>query len=176
MVGYHHRAAGGHRINAYEHLLTRVDAKTLTKLTNIGEEAPPVTDAAKPAAAKPAAAAPKAAAEPTTGARIAIDDFAKVELRVARIIAAEAVSGSDKLLKLTLDVGEAAPRTVFSGIRSAYDPATLAGRLTVVVANLAPRKMRFGISEGMVLCASGAGAGLFLLSPDSGATAGMRIT
>jgi len=86
------------------------------------------------------------------------------------------VSGSDKLLKLSLDLGELAPRTVFSGIRSAYDPATLVGRLTVVVANLAPRKMRFGISEGMVLCASGTGPGLFLLSPDSGATAGMRIT
>ena len=81
-----------------------------------------------------------------------------------------------KLLKLSLDLGEPAPRTVFSGIRAAYDPATLVGRLTVVVANLAPRKMRFGVSEGMVLCASGAGTGLYLLAPDSGATAGMRIT
>ena len=89
---------------------------------------------------------------------------------------AEAVTGSDKLLKLSLDLGEPGARTVFSGIRSAYDPATLVGRLTVVVANLAPRKMRFGVSEGMVLCASGAGAGLFLLSPDSGATPGMRIS
>jgi methionyl-tRNA synthetase len=157
----------GHRINAYEHLLTRVDKKTLDKLIDIPKESPTVTEPAATAAT----AAP--AAPPST---IGIDDFARVELRVARIVAAEAVSGSDKLLKLTLDLGEPAPRTVFSGIRAAYDPATLAGRLTVVVANLAPRKMRFGISEGMVLCASGAGAGLYLLAPDSGATPGMRIT
>jgi methionyl-tRNA synthetase len=139
----------GHRINPYEHLLKRVDAKTLDKLFDSVKDSP-VT--------------------------IAIDDFAKVDLRVARIVAAEVVAGSDKLLQLTLDLGEAATRTVFSGIRSAYDPATLAGRLTVVVANLAPRKMRFGVSEGMVLCASGTGDGLFLLAPDSGATPGMRIT
>jgi methionyl-tRNA synthetase len=152
----------GHRINPYAHLLTRVDAKTLDKLMDAPKESPQVTE--------PAATAP------ATPATIAIDDFAKVELRVARIITAEAVSGSEKLLKLTLDLGEPTPRTVFSGIRSAYDPATLAGRLTVVVANLAPRKMRFGVSEGMVLCASGAAAGLYLLAPDSGATPGMRIT
>jgi methionyl-tRNA synthetase len=147
----------GHRINAYEHLLTRVIAKTLEQLFDPVKEPPKMTEPA---------------ATPTIG----IDDFAKVELRVARILAAEAVSGSDKLLKLSLDLGEPVPRTVFSGIRSAYDPATLVGRLTVVVANLAPRKMRFGVSEGMVLCASGAEAGLYLLAPDSGATAGMRIT
>jgi methionyl-tRNA synthetase len=146
----------GHRINPYEHLLTRVDAKTLEKLFDAPEESPQVT----------------APVIPT----VSIDEFAKVELRVALILAAEAVSGSDKLLKLSLDVGEPTPRTVFSGIRSAYDPATLVGRLTVVVANLAPRKMRFGVSEGMVLCASGAGSGLFLLTPDSGAAPGMRIT
>jgi methionyl-tRNA synthetase len=164
----------GHRINPYEHLLTRVDAKTLHKLFDTVKEAPNVTEPAPPAAAATAPPPPKiTAAAPTT---IAIDDFAKVELRVARIVAAEAVAGSDKLLKLTLDLGEPATRTVFSGIRSAYGPATLAGRLTVVVANLAPRKMRFGVSEGMVLCASGEGPGLFLLSPDSGATPGMRIT
>jgi methionyl-tRNA synthetase len=154
--------AAGHRINPYEHLLTRVDAKTLDKLMDL-KESPKVTEPV---------AAPAAAAT----ASIGIDDFAKVDLRVARILAAEAVSGSDKLLKLTLDLGEPTARTVFSGIRSAYDPATLAGRFTVVVANLAPRKMRFGVSEGMVLCASGAGAGLYLLAPDSGATPGMRIT
>jgi methionyl-tRNA synthetase len=147
-----------------------VDAKTLDKLFDTAAEAPKVTEPTAPAA-KPPAAIPA-----TPANNIGIDDFAKVELRVARILAAEAVTGSDKLLKLTLDLGEAAPRTVFSGIRSAYDPATLAGRLTVVVANLAPRKMRFGVSEGMVLCASGDGAGLFLLAPDAGATAGMRIT
>jgi methionyl-tRNA synthetase len=157
----------GHRIARYEHLLTRVDAKTLDKLFDSVKEPAQVTESAASEPAKVAAPTP---------APIAIDDFAKVDLRVARIVAAEAVSGSDKLLKLTLDLGESAARTVFSGIRSAYDPSTLVGRLTVVVANLAPRKMRFGVSEGMVLCASGAGAGLFLLSPDSGASPGMRIT
>ena len=160
----------GHRIKPYEHLLTRVDAKSLEKLFDIAKESPKVTDPVPPVAASPQ---PTIAAAPAT---ITIDDFAKVELRVARILAAEAVTGSDKLLKLSLDLGEPTARTVFSGIRSAYDPATLVGRLTVVVANLAPRKMRFGVSEGMVLCASGVGAGLFLLSPDSGATPGMRIT
>ncbi|HEV3285954.1 MAG TPA: methionine--tRNA ligase subunit beta, partial [Steroidobacteraceae bacterium] len=104
-----------------------------------------------------------------------IDDFKRLELRVARITHAEAVAGSDKLLKLTLDLGSAT-RTVFAGIKSAYDPAGLIGRLTVVVANLAPRKMKFGTSEGMVLAASGESPGLYLLSPDSGATPGMRIS
>ena len=150
----------GHRIRPYQHLMTRVDSKMLDKLTQDSPQA------------QPAAAA---AAAPATSP-IGIDEFAKVDLRVARIVAAEAVSGSDKLLQLTLDVGEGRTRTVFSGIRAAYDPATLVGRLTVVVANLAPRKLRFGTSEGMVLCASGEGPGLFLLAPDSGATAGMRIT
>jgi methionyl-tRNA synthetase len=169
----------GHRINPYEHLLRRVDAKRLDKLFDTVKESPKVTEPATPAggaAAKPALATAQPVAQATPPTTIAIDDFAKVELRVARILAAEAVAGSDKLLKLTLDLGEPGARTVFSGIRSAYDPATLVGRLTVVVANLAPRKMRFGVSEGMVLCASGDGAGLFLLSVDAGATAGMRIT
>ena len=96
---------------------------------------------------------------------------------IPRILTAERVEGSNKLLRLTLDVGEPESRTVFSGIQAAYDPDTLVGRLTVVVANLAPRKMRFGLSQGMVLAASGPGTdGLFLLSPDSGATPGMRIS
>jgi methionyl-tRNA synthetase len=154
--------AAGHRINPYEHLLTRVESKTLDKLLETVKESPTLTLPAIAVGAAPAS--------------ISIDDFAKVELRVARIVAAEAVAESDKLLKLTLDLGEPEVRTVFSGIRAAYEPATLVGRLTVVVANLAPRKMRFGVSEGMVLCASGAGAGLYLLAPDSGATPGMRIT
>src|SRR3989440_99035 len=99
----------------------------------------------------------------------------RVALRVARILDAQAVAGADKLLKLTLDLGSET-RTVFAGIKSAYDPQSLKGRLTVMVANLAPRKMKFGVSEGMVLAASGEAAGLFLLSPDSGATPGMRST
>jgi methionyl-tRNA synthetase len=110
---------------------------------------------------------------------IAIDDFAKVDLRIAKITAAERVEGSTKLLRLTLDVGEGRTRNVFSGIQSAVQPEQLVGRLTVVVANLAPRKMKFGLSEGMVLAASHADdkslPGLYLLEPWPGATPGLRI-
>jgi methionyl-tRNA synthetase len=109
---------------------------------------------------------------------INIDDFGKVDLRIARIANAEHVEGADKLLKLTLDLGPLGTRQVFAGIKSAYAPETLIGRLTVMVANLAPRKMKFGMSEGMVLAASdseGQTAGLFILSPDSGATPGMKV-
>ena len=113
-------------------------------------------------------------AAPQTQA-ITIDDFAKVDLRIARIANAEHVEGADKLLKLTLDVGMLGTRQVFAGIKSAYDPEKLKGRLTVVVANLAPRKMKFGLSEGMVLAASGDAPGLYLLSPDSGAEPGMKV-
>ncbi len=106
---------------------------------------------------------------------ISIDDFNKIDLRVAKIINAEYVEGAEKLLKLTLDIGEEKPRTVFAGIKSAYDPKKLKGRMTVMVANLAPRKMKFGLSEGMVLAASGDAPGLFILSPDDGAQPGMRV-
>ena len=105
---------------------------------------------------------------------IGIDDFNKLDLRVARIAGAERVEGADKLLKLTLDLGDSR-RTVFAGIKSAYDPAALEGRLAVVVANLAPRTMKFGVSEGMVLAASGDGPGIFLVAPDAGAAPGMRV-
>ncbi len=108
-------------------------------------------------------------------APISIDDFTKIDLRIAKIANAEHVEGADKLLKLTLDVGTLGTRQVFAGIKSAYDPAALVGKLTVVVANLAPRKMKFGLSEGMVLAASGDAPGLFLLSPDSGAQPGMKV-
>ena len=106
---------------------------------------------------------------------INIDDFNKIDLRIARIVNAELVEGAEKLLKLTLDIGEEKPRTVFAGIKSAYDPEKLKGRMTVMVANLAPRKMKFGLSEGMVLAASGDAPGLFILSPDDGAQPGMRV-
>jgi methionyl-tRNA synthetase len=109
---------------------------------------------------------------------IGIDDFAKVDLRIARIAKAEHVEGADKLLRLQLDLGPLGTRQVFAGIKSAYAPEALEGRLTVMVANLAPRKMKFGLSEGMVLAASdetGSVAGLFILSPDSGAQPGMKV-
>ena len=104
---------------------------------------------------------------------ISIDDFAKIDLRIARIVEAEAIAGSDKLLKLSVDLGNET-RTIFAGVKSAYSPESLKGRLTVVVANLAPRKMRFGTSEGMMLAAGGDG-GLFILNPDTGAEPGMRV-
>ena len=105
---------------------------------------------------------------------ISIDDFAKIDLRIAKIINAEAVPEAKKLLKLTLDIGFE-QRQVFAGIKSAYEPEDLIGKLTVMVANLAPRKMRFGMSEGMVLAAGPGGNDLYILSPDDGATPGMRV-
>ena len=109
-------------------------------------------------------------------ATISIDDFNKLDLRVARIVKAEHVEGADKLLKLSLDVGALGARTVFAGIKSAYTPDALEGKLAVLVANLAPRKMKFGVSEGMVMAASGEeGPGIFLVAPGAGALPGMRV-
>jgi methionyl-tRNA synthetase len=170
----------GHTISDYEYLMTRVDPKQLDALIDLDLETPAVTTPTTPKPAAPAAA-PSAPAAPlpsgtrAEAARIAIEDFAKLDLRVAEIVKAEVVDGSDKLLKLTLSLGSET-RTVFSGIKAAYAPEQLTGRLTVVVANLAPRKMRFGVSEAMVLCASGDGPGLYLLAPDSGAKPGMKVT
>ena len=160
------------RIGAYEHLMARIDPKVVDALI-----APPAAKSA-PAAPSSAQASKTATAQAPAapgGATISIEDFAKVDLRIARIVAAEHVDGADKLVKLTLDVGEGRHRTVFAGIKAAYDPAMLVGRLTPMVANLAPRKMKFGVSEGMILAASGDGPGVYLLAPDSGAVPGMRV-
>ncbi len=116
-----------------------------------------------------------AAAAAVEGNSISIDDFLRVDLRVARVVSAETIAGADKLLKLHLDVGELGERDIFAGVRAAYEPASLVGRLIVVVANLEPRKMRFGISQGMMLAAGPGGQDIFALSPDSGAAAGMRV-
>jgi methionyl-tRNA synthetase len=159
----------GHKIRPYQHLMSRIDPKQVQSLIGADEE--------KPAASTPHAPSPARAADRATPAReatMSIDDFAKIDLRVARIVAADHVEGADKLLRLTVDLG-GETRTLFAGIKSAYDPAQLVGRLTVVVANLAPRKMKFGTSEGMVLAASGDGPGVYLLAPDSGAQPGMRV-
>ncbi len=145
----------GHRINEYRHLLNRVDEKQLDQLFDV-------------------ASVPQVAKEQAVSDTISIDDFNKLDLRVAKIARAEALEGADKLLKLTLDMGDGT-RTVIAGIKSAYAPEKLEGRLTVVVANLAPRKMKFGVSEGMVLAASGEGPEIFLVSPDAGAQPGMRV-
>jgi methionyl-tRNA synthetase len=155
--------------------MTRVDPKQLDALFE-SDAAPAAAPAGGSAAAVTAPGAAAVNAGSSGGAAtLSLDEFKRVDLRVARIVNAEAVAGADKLLKLTLDLGSET-RTVFAGIKSAYDPQSLKGRLTVMVANLAPRKMKFGVSEGMVLAASGEAPGLFLLSPDSGATPGMRIT
>ncbi|HSN71145.1 MAG TPA: methionine--tRNA ligase subunit beta, partial [Steroidobacteraceae bacterium] len=153
------------QLAAYEPLATRIDRKLVDKVVEASRE----TAAAATAHARGSEATDEA--EPST---IAIDDFAKVDLRIARIVSASFVEGADKLLELTVDLGSE-QRTVFAGIRAAYDPANLVGRLTVVVANLAPRKMRFGTSQGMVLAASGDGPGIFLLAPDDGAEPGMKV-
>ncbi len=128
---------------------------------------PPTPDAA-------ASATPGALTSAPLAPEISIDDFAKIDLRIARIVKAEHVEGADKLLQLTLDIG-GETRNVFAGIKSAYEPEDLQGRLTVMVANLAPRKMKFGMSEGMVLAAGPGGTDLFILNPDSGAQPGMRV-
>ena len=156
--------------------MTRIDPKLVDDLFEV-ESAEPAA-MAKPAKPAKAIAAPKPVALAATGDEtISIDDFAKVDLRIARIVECKAVEGSDKLLQLTLDVGEAKTRIVFSGIKSAYQPDALVGKYTVMVANLAPRKMKFGLSEGMVLAASGSNgeAGIYILEPHSGATVGMRV-
>jgi len=191
----------GHQIAFYQHLMNRIDAKQVDALLGIEIEAATkakaaagpapaaasakvgaaaASTAAKAAAtaAKPGAAADAASANPF----ISIDDFAKIDLRIAKIVNAEQVEGAAKLVKLTLDVGETengAPRlrTVFAGIKAHYKPEDLIGRYTPMVANLAPRKMKFGLSEGMVLAASfpDDAGGVYLLQPDSGAQPGMKV-
>lgn len=161
----------GHAINAYQHLMTRIDAKQIDALIAANTQS-----LAAPAPESPARHAEKQQHAVTPIAEtISIDDFNKIDLRIARIVNAEHVPGAEKLLQLTLDIGSE-QRTVFAGIKSAYDPEQLKGRLTVMVANLAPRQMKFGLSEGMVLAAGGGNPGeLFILSPDSGAQPGMRV-
>jgi methionyl-tRNA synthetase len=158
------RALGGHAIGDYKHLMQRVDPKQIDALLE-----PP---------AAPVAAPVVPGGEPIAE-QIGIDDFTKIDLRIAKIVSAERVEGSTKLLRLTLDAGEGRLRNVFSGIASAYAPEQLAGKLTVLVANLAPRKMKFGISEGMVLAASHADEkaqpGIHVLEPWPGAQPGMRV-
>ncbi|MFN9045323.1 MAG: methionine--tRNA ligase [Betaproteobacteria bacterium] len=159
------RSMGAHTVGAWQHLMQRVDPARVEALF-------------EPPAAPAVPAAPLPGGEAIAD-EIAIGDFAKIDLRIARIVAAEAVEGSTKLLRLTLDVGEGRHRTVFSGIAAHYKPEQLAGRLTVVVANLAPRKMKFGVSEGMVLAASHADEkaepGVYVLEPWAGAQPGLRV-
>ncbi|MDH4133218.1 MAG: methionine--tRNA ligase [Gammaproteobacteria bacterium] len=152
-------------INNYQHLAARVDPKQVAALLEASKESLTMTETTAPATGSTLEAIKP---------EISIDDFGKLDLRIAKIVSASLVEGADKLLQLTVDLGEGKTRNIFAGIRSAYDPKTLEGRLTVVVANLAPRKMKFGVSEGMVLAAGPGGKDLFILSPDAGALPGMR--
>nr|HNH51640.1 methionine--tRNA ligase subunit beta [Nitrosomonas sp.] len=159
----------GHLIKPYQHLMTRIEPKQIEAMI-VANKTPADTQApGAQSKAQPSDIAPIAET-------ISIEDFSKIDLRIARIVDAQHVEGAEKLLKLTLDIG-IEQRTVFAGIKSAYDPEKLKGRLTVMVANLAPRKMKFGLSEGMVLAASDPNVtgGLFILSPDEGAKPGMRV-
>jgi len=167
------RMGAGHSIGIYQHLMHRVDAKMLEALFE-----PPTEPLGTPESAPHAPALSIPGGEDIAPV-ISIDDFAKIDLRIALIVNCEPVEGSTKLLRLTLDVGEGRTRNVFSGIASMYQPTDLVGKLTVMVANLAPRKMKFGVSEGMVLAASHADEkaqpGIHVLHPWPGATPGMRI-
>lgn len=157
-----------HSINNFKPLMTRVEKEKVEAMTEASKESLQATAAPQ--------APSKVESASTDSNLISIDDFMKVNLRVAKIVAAAHVEGADKLLQLTLDVGEEKTRNVFAGIKSAYpNPDVLVGKLTVMVANLAPRKMKFGMSEGMVLAAGPGGSDIYLLSPDSGASAGMQV-
>lgn len=154
-----------HAIAEFKPLMQRIEMTQITAMTEEAKEAPP---------AGAADSQPGPLTTDPLSPTITIEEFAKIDLRVARIIKAEMVPTADKLVKLELDLG-GETRQVFAGIKSAYAPEQLQGRLTIVVANLAPRKMRFGLSEGMILAASGSGSGIYLLAPDSGAEPGMRV-
>ena len=175
--------ADGHQINGYEHLITRVDPKQIEKLIKANQESLqpttqqlPTTEDVQTMEKDPSTLSQdiKENVKKTTAELITVDDFAKIDLRVAKIIDAEQVEGADKLLKLTLDLGSE-QRIVFAGIKAAYSSERLKGRLTIMVANLAPRKMKFGVSDGMVLAAGDGNDGPYLLAPDSGALPGMKV-
>jgi methionyl-tRNA synthetase len=160
-------------VNVYEYLAMRVEKGQVDKMVenSMTTGTPAATPVAAPAAAAPAAPVAASGAKPV----IDFDTFSKTDLRVGKIVSAELVEGADKLLKLMVDIGDGKPRQVFSGIRKQYDPATLVGKSVVLVANMAPRKMRFGISEGMVLAANNADGSLFLAVLDAGAQAGAIV-
>jgi methionyl-tRNA synthetase len=153
-----------HQLNDFIPLMTRVEPDKIAA----------IVEASKENLEKTAAPVVQEKQFAPIADTIGIDDFSKLDLRIAKIVTAESVDGADKLVKLTVDIGDET-RTIFAGIKAAYSPEQLTGRLTLVVANLAPRKMRFGLSEGMVLAASHEDSGIYLLSPDAGAIAGMRV-
>ncbi|MBA6412812.1 methionine--tRNA ligase [Parahaliea sp. F7430] len=161
----------GHQLNNFKPLMTRIEAKQIEAMLEASREQAPETAAA----ASSSAGLKPAAQDSAENAYIEFDDFAKVDLRVVEIVAADHVEGADKLLRLTLSLGDGEQRQVFAGIKSAYQPEDLVGKHTVMVANLAPRKMRFGVSEGMVLAAGPGGKDIYLLEPHQGAQPGMQV-
>lgn len=167
----------GTSVTKFEHLMKRVELAQVQAMIEDGKQsAPETTPEAAGAPSTPWNDGPEpVAAEPLVAEHCTIDDFVKVDLRVARVVAANEVVGADKLLQLTLSLGGEGTRNVFAGIKSAYKPEDLVGRLVILCANLAPRKMKFGISEGMVLAAGAGGKEIFLLNPDSGAKPGHRV-
>ena len=163
----------GTPVGKFQHMMQRVAPEKVEAMIEESKPADSAVGTDEPAGAAPSMG-PYVEKEPLAE-ECTINDFAKVDLRVAKIVHAQAVEGADKLVQLTLSLGGDATRNVFAGIKSVYTPEDLIGRLVICVANLAPRKMRFGVSEGMV-CAAGAGGNeIFLLSPDSGAQPGMRV-
>jgi len=167
------RQLAGRRINPFQHLMTRVEPRQIDSLIEDNTQTMGSPQAAPAAAQTKKPESPEK--QPQNAAQqISIEEFKKIELRVARIERAELVEGSQKLLRLSLSLGSE-NRTVFAGIKESYDPAGLTGRLVVMIANLAPRKMKFGVSEGMVL-AAGDGSGIYLLGVDEGAAPGMIIS
>jgi len=168
-----------HRIKAYTPLLTRIDPLAIAAMVEASRETLQViapTPIVAPKIAAPSVTPAAAVVGTPAAAMIGIDDFSKLDLRIGRVLACDLVEGSDKLLRFQLDAGELGQRQIFSGIRAAYpNPEILVGRQVVFVANLAPRKMRFGISEGMILSAGHSAEQLFLLGVDSGATPGMPV-
>jgi len=167
----------GRKINAFSHLMQRVDPKKVQKIVDASVQAPATAESASSAGAE----APTydddgeaLAAEPLAEECI-IDDFTKVDMRVARVVKAEHVPEAKKLLKLTMSLGGGVTKQVFAGIKAAYEPDELQGRLVIMVANLKPRKMKFGMSEGMVIAASGPGGKSVLLAVDPGAKPGQRV-
>ncbi|MCG5054074.1 MAG: methionine--tRNA ligase [Myxococcales bacterium] len=162
----------GTPLSPFTHLMQRVDPAAVAKVLEASATAPPTPEAPEAPAPRDDAAALEA--EPLAP-ECTIDDFGKVDLRVARVLTAEPVKGADKLLQLTVTLGGNTQRTIFAGIKSAYSPESLVGRLVVIVANLKPRKMKFGMSEGMVIAAGPGGDDIFVLSPDDGAKPGQRV-
>jgi methionyl-tRNA synthetase len=178
----------GSKVATFAHMMARVEPAKVEAMFAAARDAAPAAPASQPAASQPATTSPAAAQSAAAqlaassdplqkeplATEITIDDFQKVDLRIARVVAAEEVPDAKKLLRLTLSLGSGPTRNVFAGIKGAYEPAQLVGRLIVMVANLQPRKMKFGMSEGMVV-AAGVDGEVFLLAPDAGAKPGQRL-